>query len=343
MKKRRPGPGCVVWEITLRCNLNCLHCGSAAGKARDDELDTHEATDLVRQLKEIDCKGVAMMGGEPLTRPDWHIIAAEVRRLGMDLSLITNGYAISESTFNRIESIKPDLVTVSIDGASPAVHDRIRGKEGSFSQAIDTLNRFVDMGLPTGAITTVHKLNLKDLKPIRSLLVDKGIAWQVQIATPFGRLTREYVLSREEYYSVAMFVASSQEKYPKERLTVAGAHDMGYYSELLPSVQVVAWNGCQAGISTLGIQSNGDLRGCLALPDTYNEASIRRSRLAEVWNSDEFAAYSRSVRNSDIMGACAACEHKAVCKGGCSAVSLSLGGGLHQDPYCLRLIERQIK
>jgi radical SAM protein with 4Fe4S-binding SPASM domain len=320
-----------------------MHCGSAAGKAREDELNTHEALDLVGQLKQIDCKGVAMMGGEPFTRPDWHIIAQEIRSQGMDLSIITNGFSISESTFNRIESIKPDLVTVSIDGASPAVHDRIRGRAGSFDHALNSLNRFVEMGLPTGAITTVHKLNLKDLKSIRSLVIDKGIAWQVQIATPFGRLTRKYVLSREEYYSVAMFVASSQEKYPKKRLTVAGAHDMGYFSELLPGVQVVAWNGCQAGISTLGIQSNGDLRGCLALPATYNEASIRRNTLAEIWNSDEFARYSRSVKDSDIKGECAACEHKAVCKGGCSAVSLSLGGGLHQDPYCLRLIERQIR
>ena len=61
----RRGPGCAVWEITLNCNLQCLHCGSAAGTARSDELSTEEALRLCTDLKAIDCQGVALMGGEP--------------------------------------------------------------------------------------------------------------------------------------------------------------------------------------------------------------------------------------------------------------------------------------
>ena len=30
----------VVWETTLRCDHACAHCGSRAGDARPDELDT---------------------------------------------------------------------------------------------------------------------------------------------------------------------------------------------------------------------------------------------------------------------------------------------------------------
>ncbi|NHI84230.1 MAG: radical SAM protein, partial [Candidatus Thorarchaeota archaeon] len=261
---KRPGPGCAVWETTLRCNLNCIHCGSAAGTARKDELSTAEALDLCVQLKSIGTQGVAMMGGEPFTRRDWPQIASRIRELGMELSIITNGFAISEGTFDKLKQIGPELVTVSIDGASSEVHDHIRGKDGSFDEAVSTLARFLEMGLPTGVITTVHKLNLQELKGIRQLLLRRGVAWQIQMATPYGRLTQEYVLSKKEFYSVAMFIAHTRESYSKSQIMVAGAHDMGYFSKLLPPVQLTPWRGCQAGISTLGVQSDGTVRGCLA-------------------------------------------------------------------------------
>ncbi len=339
MRKRRPGPGCAVWEITLRCNLNCIHCGSAAGKARPDELTTEESLDLCNQLKGIQCKGVAMMGGEPLTRPDWPIIAKHIKKLKMDLSIITNGFFQNPEIFDEIIDIKPELVSVSLDGGRAKTHDKIRGVSGSFERALSTINRFVDAGMPTSVITTVHKMNLSELKLIRNILLGKGIAWQIQMAAPFGRLTREYVLSPEEFYSVGMFIAASQKQFSNNKIMVAGAHDMGYYARLLPHLQVAPWRGCSAGIGTLGIQSNGNIQGCLALPDEFIEGNIRETPLKDIWESKEFSSYSRQVRQSDLGGACISCEHRAICKGGCSAVSHSMSGELHRDPYCLRKIE----
>src|SRR5262245_6754271 len=54
----------VVWELTLRCNLACKHCGSRAGKARSNELTTAEALEVVRQLGELRVREVALIGGE---------------------------------------------------------------------------------------------------------------------------------------------------------------------------------------------------------------------------------------------------------------------------------------
>jgi MoaA/NifB/PqqE/SkfB family radical SAM enzyme len=121
-----------------------------------------------------------MMGGEPLLRKDWPSIGERVREVGMDLSIITNGYKITESKFQRILDVNPELVTVSIDGGHAAVHDRIRGVPGSFKQVVATLRRFVESGLPTGVITTVHKMNLSELPTIRKFLLGTGVAWQIQ-------------------------------------------------------------------------------------------------------------------------------------------------------------------
>jgi radical SAM protein with 4Fe4S-binding SPASM domain len=341
--KKYPGPGCAVWEITLACNLNCIHCGSAAGKKRDDELSTKEALSLCEDLHGIGCQGVALMGGEPLLRSDWVEISQRVHELGMDLSIITNGWlGQDEKTIQNIVDLAPECVTVSLDGGEASVHDMIRGVKGSFDRATKAIDRYSGLGLPTSVITTVHKLNLKQLVKVRDFLRGKGVAWQIQMATPYGRLERKHVLSQEEYYSVALFISSTSKQFSKE-IMVAGAHDMGYFSPILPELQVKEWQGCQAGISTLGIQSNGNVLGCLALPDEFIEGNIRNRTLSDIWYDESTCKYSRHFKSSDIKAHCGRCEYKMQCGGGCSAVSVSMAGGLHQDPYCCRHIEQSLK
>ena len=66
-KTESNNPDIVVWELTLACNLNCLHCGSSAGKKRPDELSTKEALGLCHDLSDINSMGIALMGGEVFT------------------------------------------------------------------------------------------------------------------------------------------------------------------------------------------------------------------------------------------------------------------------------------
>lgn len=341
--KKRSGPGCAVWEITLACNLNCIHCGSAAGKARSDELSTEEALQLCDDLKRIGCKGIALMGGEPLLRHDWVTISEKVHDLDMELSIITNGWLGQNDVITqKIVDLSPECVTVSLDGGESSIHDMIRGVEGSFERATKAIDRYAGLGLPTSVITTVHKLNLKELTKIRDFLMGKGVAWQIQMATPHGRLKREHVLSKDDFYSVALFIAATRKLYSKE-LMVAGAHDMGYFSTILDELQVRSWQGCQAGIGTLGIQSNGNITGCLALPEQFIEGNVRERSLSEIWYDDESFKYSRYVKMSDMKAHCASCEFRGICRGGCSAVSVTVGKGLHQDPFCVRHIEQSMQ
>jgi radical SAM protein with 4Fe4S-binding SPASM domain len=332
-----------VWELTLACNLNCIHCGSSAGRKREDELSLEESLRLCEDLKGIGCLGVALMGGEPFLHSHWDLIAQRVNELNMDLSIITNGWLGRDEKINqKLVELNPDCITVSLDGGEAEVHDMIRGVKGSFVRAIAALEKYVELGFPTTAITTVHKMNLNQLVKIRESLLETGIAWQIQMATPFGRLERKHVLSPEEYYSIALFIAATRKKYPKEVL-VAGAHDMGYYSSILPDLQVKGWHGCQAGITTLGIQSNGNILGCLALGDNFVEGNIRTRPLNDIWYDDSSFSYARHVKRSDIGNDCRNCAYSSLCRGGCSSVSYAMTGTLHQDPYCLHNIEQKMK
>jgi radical SAM protein with 4Fe4S-binding SPASM domain len=306
-------------------------------------LTTEEALHLCDDLKGIGCQGVALMGGEPLLRPDWDTISERIHELGMELSIITNGWlGQNDDITQRIMDLSPECVSVSLDGGEAATHDMIRGVPGSFDRATKAIERYVSLGLPTSVITTVHKMNLKDLTKIREFLRGIGVAWQIQTATPHGRLERKHVLSKEEYYSVALFMAATRKTMSKD-LMVAGAHDMGYFSTILPELQVAAWQGCQADMGTLGIQSNGNIIGCLALQDDFIEGNVRELPLTEIWNDDSLFRYSRRVKKSDVKAHCARCEFAGPCGGVCTAMSVSLGKGIHQDPYCLRFIEKSMK
>ena len=71
--EERPFPAYVVWELTLRCDHACHHCGSRAGKAREDELSTEEALDVVRSqtvgVDEFIARWVARLRRRPYTGP----------------------------------------------------------------------------------------------------------------------------------------------------------------------------------------------------------------------------------------------------------------------------------
>ena len=115
----------AVWEITLKCNLACSHCGSRAGQTRAKELSTDEALDLVSQMADVGIREVTLIGGEAFLRPDWLEIAAAINHAGMRCTMTTGGYGITLSTAKKMKQAGIATVSVSVDGLE-ATHDRLR-------------------------------------------------------------------------------------------------------------------------------------------------------------------------------------------------------------------------
>jgi len=336
-------PGQVVWETTLRCNLKCTHCGSSAGRPRPDELTTKEGIQLCKDLAEINSQEVCLMGGEPFLRKDWHIIAKEIKDQNMKLLFISNGFNINREIISKLVKLEPHAVSTSLDGATAKTHDYIRGVNGSFEKVMDYISLSKEADLPTTIITTVSKINLKELPDLKDFLLNKRIAWQIQVATPEGRFPKKYALSKEEYYSVALFIASLRKRYTPKELPVIGAHCFGYHSRHIPSVGFYSeWNGCQAGISILSIKSNGDVIGCLATPDLYIEGNIRKRNIIDIWNDPNSFAYNRKFKLKDLGENCRDCKYGKTCRGGCIGMSIGFTEKAHNHPYCFYKIEPDV-
>jgi len=97
---------CAVWELTLKCNLRCSHCGSSAGIPRKNELTTKECFKLCEELADLGCKDVSLMGGEPFLREDWFQVAQCVNNLGMNLNFVSNGIVL-DRYIDKIAKLKP--------------------------------------------------------------------------------------------------------------------------------------------------------------------------------------------------------------------------------------------
>ena len=102
---------------------------------------------------------------------------------------------------------------------------------------------------------------------------------------------------------------------------------------------VFPWDGCQAGISTIGIQSNGEVKGCLSLPPEFIEGNIRDDSISEIWQKPGFCSYNRDFEKSDLNNNCVDCKYGKKCRGGCLGVSIGITGKSNGDTYCLKSIE----
>ena len=333
-------PDIVVWEITLKCNLKCLHCGSAAGERRKDELTTKEVLKLCEDLSEIGFKGIALMGGEVFLRKDWKIISKEIKDSGISLSIITNGFFRPEKIIPELVKLETDCVMIGMDGSNAETQDKIRGVKGAFDTAWKFIRAAKKANLETGVITTVHKLNFKDLPKMKDLVYKEEVDWQIQPAGVIGRFPEELMLTDEEYYSLGLYIHSLQKNHTKD-FTIVGVHNLGFHSRIIPDVSFYpTWEGCYAGKTVLGIQSNGNVKGCLAMSDKHIEDNIRNRSIVEIWNDPSSFAYNRQFKIEDLGENCKDCKYGASCKGGCSTRSSTLTGKMHNDPMCFYRFEK---
>jgi radical SAM protein with 4Fe4S-binding SPASM domain len=342
-----PSLECCVWELTLRCNLRCLHCGATAGQPRPDELTTAEALRIADELAALPTGEVTLMGGELFLRADWLAVAERLRAGGVPVVIFTNGTLLTAERIAQLRALEPRTIGTSLDGGCAAVHDEIRGVPGVFGRTLAGIEALQRAGLRVGVITTLTRRNLYELPAITRLLVGRDIRWQIQVAgAGGGRLQRADLLTPLEFYFAALFIARMRATHMWAALPVIGAHDFGYCSARLPGLRVPGqvWAGCSAGRHVLGIASDGGVRGCLSLPESFTVGNLRATRpggssLAGLWEGDTFAAWRRPVARH---GFCTSCPHGATCEGGCTALAVTYSGRRGDDPLCLYRIEHEM-
>ena len=342
-------PKHCVWELTPRCNMRCLHCASdlGEGRTRGEALSLAEALHVCRELKELDCENVVLSGGEALLRSDWEVIARELVAFGMNVSLISNGLLIGEAMARRIRRAGLCRVALSLDGLE-ATHNFIRRNPRSFARVWHAFAALKAEGMQVNIVTHINRRNLGELEALEALMIEKGVdVWRLQLGSPVGRMAihSDLTITPEELPAIADFIVAAKQR---RGVYINVGDNIGYFShhelelrrEAEPS-PIGFWCGCSAGCLTVGIESNGNVKGCLSLQsDRFIEGNLRHESLAAIWRKRGNFAYTRGFRPEDLHGACADCELGEICRGGCTFMAFGATGSPHDNPYCLYRIER---
>ena len=327
-----------VWEITLACCFSCRYCGSGGGKARSDELSTEECLRVADELAALGCRRVSLIGGEVFMRRDWKEIVERLTRSGIRVNLITNGFLMTERLLSDLREAGTESVSVSIDGPRE-VHDKYRQK-GSFDRAMAALKALTQAGIPTSVISTLNAENVGFLEDFYRLLEPFPIyAWQLQACSPMGNAAKEGVACAFDFSRVIDFVEKHRQEAP---FALGIADNIGYFTPEEGNLRGVqngkaVFRGCAAGISGIGIDSVGNVRGCESMYDPrFNEGNLREKSLKEIWEDPAAFSYNRSFRPAMLTGACASCEMGPFCAGGCRSYNFFTHGKLYESPACAR-------
>lgn len=338
---REARPLYAVWEITLRCDLACKHCGSRAGKARADELSTVEALNLVDQLAALGVREITLIGGEVYLRDDWAAIAQHIREHGIVCGIVTGGRGFSRELAERAKAADVSAISVSIDGLEPA-HDEVRGKKGSFAAALQTLEHLRSLEIPRAVNTQINTRTMADLEPLFELIGSYGVyGWQTQFTVAMGRAADNAELLLEPYQLIEIMprLAKLAEQARSRGIRFAPGNNIGYFGPYEGVFRGMYQKGhhepCSAGSSTMGIEADGTIKGCPSLPtEDYAGGTIREHTLRELWERAPALRFTRGRTTDDLWGFCQSCYYAEACLAGCSWTSHVLSGRRGNNPYC---------
>lgn len=326
-----------VWELTLACCFSCEHCGSKAGKPRENELTLQECLEVADQLADLGCQHVSLIGGEVFLYPGWNIIVDYLARKGMRCCIITNGYLIDQEIIRQLKDSAIRHIVVSVDGIE-AHHDSIRCA-GSYRQALSAIRLLKQEGFLVSVITTLNQENHMDLEELYGVFSDAGIdAWQLQNCIPMGNAGNMNPPGLAAQKELHRFVAEKAKESP---FRMGFAHNVGYFS---PEERWVrgeplgkrSFGGCQAGLSTLGIDSVGNVRGCESLYDErFIEGNIREKTLFDIWNDEKTFSYNRAYKPEMLSGKCQNCKHNRRCAGGCRSTNYFSTKNMYESSICV--------
>lgn len=332
-------PETCVWELTLRCNMRCIHCGSSAGRSRKNELTVEECMKVADDLIALGCKNITFIGGEVFYYKGWEKIARKFTDAGADVNIITNALMMGDKEIEQIRNAGLQNVGISLDGMEES-HDRIRNVKGSFKKTCKAIERLNKEEIPVAIVTSLMDFNFYDLEQVYNLLKGYGVqVWQIQIVTGMGNISdsKDLLIKPDKIPLITKFV---REKRYEQEMCIFAADDIGYFDENEMYLrnkpgEICVWAGCQAGLSVVGIDSIGNVKGCESIySEDLIEGNLRQESFETIWTKPGNFSYNRNFDINQLTGKCAGCDKAKFCRGGCRGSNFFTKGTFFENAYC---------
>ena len=266
--------------LTYRCQCSCRHCGAGLFKKDGEkELSTEEVCGLLRDLRAAGGSGVHFFGGEPLLAPDIVALVTEGSRLGLKVTVETNGLLADETLAGQLARAGVESVRVSLDSPDEASHDKFRGVPGAWRKAASALRACRGAGIRTliNYYASRESLNSGEFDRMADLAVELGAGLRVlpPVRAGLWKDREDIPLTKEETDLL------------RSRLR-RGVACWGYEFLDRPGTPF----RCHTLLhSTFDVSAYGDILACPYLPGSFG--NIRKEPLVKavkrMWDADFFA------------------------------------------------------
>jgi mycofactocin radical SAM maturase len=315
----------VTWEITLKCNLHCVHCLSDAGKALDRELNTEECRGLIDQWAALKVFQVNIGGGEPFAREDFLDLLQHAHGKELVTCVSTNGLLVDGSLAKRLAKLKMLYLQVSLDGATEEVNDAVRGS-GTYRKILAAMDCLAAEGVPFSINTVLTRLSYPQLDALRAIAKDYGGELRVSRFRPSGRgkQTRrflgpekdqletfaEWLENHDRVRTGDSFFCLTSEKRRRKGLDMCGAAKM-----------------------TCCVSPSGKVYPCAFLQEeAFVCGEVRFQKFKDIWDRSSVLSQFRSLE----VHSCLKCYRFESCRGGCPAMAYHICHDISlPDPECI--------
>jgi len=337
----------LFWESTIKCNLACAHCRRIeSDKTADKDLSTVQAENLIEQLAGLGTNQSMMpimvfSGGEPLCRGDLFELISHAKSLGIIPALATNGTLIDATIAERIHDAGIMRVSVSLDGATSEVHNKLRQLDGSFESAIEGIGHLRDKKVPFQINMTLTRHNAHQVEDIYNLAKSLGaVAVHIFMLVPVGcgqSLAETDMLTPQQYEQKMMDIYRLDNRGELQLKVTCGPHyeritrEQGIsHKKASHSSHGGSSRGCLAGLGVLFVGHQGDVFPCGYLP--VRCGNVLEDKLSDIWYNNPDLARMRD--SSRLEGKCGVCGYRQIC-GGCRGRAYAATGNyMAEEPFC---------
>jgi 12,18-didecarboxysiroheme deacetylase len=349
-KDKRP---VVVWNITQRCNLKCVHCyAHAKNTSFDNELSTEQGKQLIDDLADFGSPVMLFSGGEPLVRKDLPQLAAYAVEKGMRAVISTNGTLITPEMARNLKEIGLSYVGISLDGMEE-INDRFRGVSGAFRSALEGIKNSQAAGIKVGLRFTVNKFNVNEIPKIFQLLEEMDIPrvcfYHLVYAGRGTELIKEDLTHEGTRAAVDLIIDETRRLFdkgkPKEVLTVDNHADGPYvYQRLLKEnperakdvLELLKWNeGNNSGRGIGCVSWDGEVYADQFWRH-YSFGNVKDRPFSQIWmDTSETLMGKLKEKKKYVKGRCATCSWLDICGGNFRVRAEAVSGDIWApDPAC---------
>lgn len=316
------GPLAVHLEVIASCDLTCGHC-FAGPLPRRGRMSVEQIARLCGELAAMGSFRLGLTGGEPLLRPDLLEIIDAATDAGLHPCLTTNGLQLDARWARELGRRELLWLNVSLDGASAATNDAIRGA-GTFERVRDKLRLLADHARFTLAFT-VTSLSAPEVEDCARLAREVGAHTAVfRPLYPVGQAAGQFQLmpSYPQYADALERLEAVMQ--PDEDL-----HAIDPFSPQVREARQArsfVGDGCGAANLIASISVAGEVSPCSFLGPSTIAGRLDESSFAEIWHrSPGFVALRQLGQQADRAGRF---------QGGCRARAQAAHGDLDApDPW----------